>query len=329
MTQIWTITSKRAHAALRTATAWVACSLIGLANPAFAATFDWGSAETVSPGIKYVRYVASTADGFSPRNNLISCLQIDTTTPNLHFFTTPRMHPWVSGSSETTSQTTCDFVRTSQRSDKKVVVAINGGSWEPFNSSTWNRSMSSDVTGLQISSGILVSPPDGSNPSFVVDKRGFPDFVASVVAGADVSQYQTAITGWIGFCLENGQRASRPANDSLHPRTAIGISKDKRHVYFMTIDGRRNTSIFNSAPISAGVYLNEVGDYLRFFGAYDGLNMDGGGSTTMARWNADTGEAELLNLPTGSGRTYYGAKSWAERATGNNIGVYYRGTTTR
>ena len=49
----------------------------------------------------------------------------------------------------------------------------------------------------------------------------------------------------------------------------------------------------------------------------------------MARWNADTGEAELLNLPTGSGRTYYGAKSWAERATGNNIGVYYRGTTTR
>ena len=51
-------------------------------------------------------------------------------------------------------------------------------------------------------------------------------------------------------------------------------------------------------------------------GAYDGLNMDGGGSTTLAIWQEDKGNAKdnvkILNHQAGG----------AERANGNNLGFY-------
>ncbi|MEM7270510.1 MAG: deoxyribodipyrimidine photo-lyase, partial [Pseudomonadota bacterium] len=84
--------------------------------------------------------------------------------------------------------------------------------------------------------------------------------------------------------------ASISGGASLAPRTGIGLSQNKRFAYFMVVDGRRS--------FVDGATTQEVGDWLKFFGAYDGINMDGGGSTTMARFDQNDG-AVLLNSPVG------------------------------
>lgn len=58
-----------------------------------------------------------------------------------------------------------------------------------------------------------------------------------------------------------------------HPRTGIGFSKDSTIVYFITVDGRQESS--------SGMTLMEFADLIIEEGVYQGLNLDGGGSTTM------------------------------------------------
>lgn len=58
-----------------------------------------------------------------------------------------------------------------------------------------------------------------------------------------------------------------------HPRTGIGISKDSSTVYFIIVDGRQESS--------SGMTLDQFSDLMIEEGIYQGLNLDGGGSTTM------------------------------------------------
>jgi len=59
-----------------------------------------------------------------------------------------------------------------------------------------------------------------------------------------------------------------------HPRTALGISKDRKTVFLVVVDGRQpSLSIGNSLP--------ELAAYLKKLGAWDAMNLDGGGSSTM------------------------------------------------
>lgn len=58
-----------------------------------------------------------------------------------------------------------------------------------------------------------------------------------------------------------------------HPRTAIGYSQDKSKIYMVVVDGR--------SSISVGVTSKQLGDLMLFCGAYDALNLDGGGSSCM------------------------------------------------
>lgn len=58
-----------------------------------------------------------------------------------------------------------------------------------------------------------------------------------------------------------------------HPRTGIGITKDSSTVIFITVDGRQESS--------SGMALDEFADLMIEQGIYQGLNFDGGGSTTM------------------------------------------------
>ncbi len=70
-------------------------------------------------------------------------------------------------------------------------------------------------------------------------------------------------------------------------RTAIGLSRDRRTLTLFTVDVRGG---------SEGMRLSEVAALLiRDYGVWDALNLDGGGSTTMAWTDPATGEAALLN----------------------------------
>jgi Phosphodiester glycosidase len=70
---------------------------------------------------------------------------------------------------------------------------------------------------------------------------------------------------------------------SRNPRTLAGVRRDGR-VLLVTIDGRRS-------GWSAGATLSEAARVMRSLGARDALNLDGGGSTTMAV------RGEVVNVP--------------------------------
>jgi exopolysaccharide biosynthesis protein len=70
-----------------------------------------------------------------------------------------------------------------------------------------------------------------------------------------------------------------------HPRTAVAI-KGKR-VVLITLDGRNEKA--------AGMSLFELGKFLKWLRADDGLNLDGGGSTTM--WINGEPDNGVINYP--------------------------------
>ncbi|MGI4789658.1 MAG: phosphodiester glycosidase family protein [Janthinobacterium lividum] len=61
---------------------------------------------------------------------------------------------------------------------------------------------------------------------------------------------------------------------SLNPRTAVGTSRDGRRLFLVTVDGRQ--------AFSKGVSLASLALILKRYGAWNAINFDGGGSTTMA-----------------------------------------------
>lgn len=71
--------------------------------------------------------------------------------------------------------------------------------------------------------------------------------------------------------LEEGTIASNAMG--RHPRTAIGFSRDSATLFLVTVDGRSAKSV--------GMTTVELADLLIDLGAWQAMNFDGGGSTTM------------------------------------------------
>lgn len=59
-----------------------------------------------------------------------------------------------------------------------------------------------------------------------------------------------------------------------HPRTGVGFSRDSSKLYLVTVDGRQ-------PGFSSGMTLHEFARLMLDLGCYQGINLDGGGSTTM------------------------------------------------
>jgi hypothetical protein len=128
----------------------------------------------------------------------------------------------------------------------------------------------------------LPRPTHGASPSLVIG--GWPRILRN---GANVASEAPVVEGTI-----SGNAEAR------HPRTAIGFSRDSTTLYVMVVDGR--------SAKSAGVTLVELANLMRAVGAWDALNFDGGGSTTMLVGGA------LVNAPTDSA---------GEREVGNALAI--------
>ncbi len=87
--------------------------------------------------------------------------------------------------------------------------------------------------------------------------------------------------------VSDGSTASMDPNDPFvynrHPRTAVGVNHDTTKLFLVTVDGRQATSL--------GMNLYELADLMLQLGTYQGINLDGGGSTTMVVRN------EVMNSP--------------------------------
>lgn len=277
--------------------------------------YDWQrqDVESFAPGVRHGVVMAET-----PRPMRIHAVQIDTQSPGLDFVTTPRCDGWKANKEETEREPARDFVREAHVAGTPVAVAINADAFSPW-PATWNEGTRTNLCGLAVCNGEVVSPPS-DEPSFVVYKDGKVR-IEQVARDADLSAIDTAISGF-SFCLKAGE--PQPSGDDTAPRTGIGVDAEGRFVYFVTIDGRRRAS--------QGATTQELGQWLRHFGAHDGLNLDGGGSTTLVRWNPalpGPDKTEVLNQPVGNGINWIEQEALlekllaqpTERFNGNHLGV--------
>lgn len=84
-------------------------------------------------------------------------------------------------------------------------------------------------------------------------------------------------------------RAGRHWYDLSNARTAIGITQDGRTLVLFTVDGTNG---------GHGMQAGEVADLLKNdYGVWNALNLDGGGSTTMAIEDPGTHTRSLVNVP--------------------------------
>ena len=99
------------------------------------------------------------------------------------------------------------------------------------------------------------------------------------------------------FLVQNGVSSVGPRGDAedRHPRTAAGFSADSTRLYLITVDGRQTTSV--------GITLPELAYFMTRLGIQTGMNLDGGGSTTMVVRD------EIVNSPSGG----------SERAISNSL----------
>ena len=236
---------------------------------------------------------------------LVNVLRIDTHDPDIVFQGTAS-----NGGSplDTDRQTVSDFLLANG-----VQVAINANF---FTNSTPTEA---DLLGLVVTEGQLVSPGEGAGgqPSAVEELRisqanvatynHFPDLVDptnnvwTAIAGGTLV-YKSAVWGY--------------SDTSEHPRTAVGLSYDQRYLYLLTADGRQS---YNSVWYE-GTPGWEVGEWLVDCGAYYGLMLDGGGSTTLAM-DDGAGGATLMNVPV-DGVSGPGDAPGTERAIGNCLGIF-------
>jgi len=109
------------------------------------------------------------------------------------------------------------------------------------------------------------------------------------------------------FIVRDGQEyiSPRPSiANQLHPRTALGITA-AGDLVMATVDGRQ-------AGYSTGVDLEELAQLMLARGAVQALNMDGGGSTTMAVREPGDPDVSVVNRPSDG----------SERAVANSIIVF-------
>jgi exopolysaccharide biosynthesis protein len=249
------------------------------------------AADTVTarfPGVTHL-YRAETA----PRDLHIHIVRIDLRAPGISFKLTPP-----GGARETIRQTTLEFLR-----QEGAQIAVNAHFFLPHPSpepEAWligfaasEGKVYSDFERPAQSYALVAHAPalaiDRQNRAAIVRRGGKPEVEvwtavsgsAQIVTGGvkTIPRYET---GELTPGGPGGYSDAKSWYDALAARTAIGLSRDRRTLYLFTVDARGG---------SAGMKVGEVAEMLIAEGVYDALNLDGGGSTTLAM------EGEIVNVP--------------------------------
>lgn len=237
-----------------------------------------------------------------PSNQVVHALRINLQDPDVSFFTSPRLTNAPAEWGETSGQTTSHFLQSFG-----LQVAVNANFFFPC-----CYQLEGDpiyIQGLAISRGEVVSTQDDwiFAACLLITSNNVPAMIATNWPPVDVTGIYTAVSGNAPLVM---QGVNVGIDGPVHPRTAIGYTEDKRFLILMTIDGRQ-------LGYSDGATEMETAEWMIRFGAYDALNLDGGGSTTMAMSDGRNG-ALLLNRP-----IHLGIPG-LERVCANHFGVYAR-----
>lgn len=238
------------------------------------------------------------------RDQAVYALRVDLTDPTIRFFGMPRC---TDCGSEVISTTPVQFLM-----EHGLQVAVNCNFFWP-NSLT--AGVPTDVLGLAISQGEIVSPlNDLAHPSALLfTTNNTPTFVATNIPSTNLAGIYTAVSGNHPIVL-NGVNVADPVID-VDPRTAMGLSQDGRFFIALVIDGRQTN-------YSDGATYYETADWLLRFGAYQGMNVDGGSCSTLLMQDC-AGAPVRLNR-----NSYVATHNGDERGVGHLIGFYARPAST-
>lgn len=122
----------------------------------------------------------------------------------------------------------------------------------------------------------------------------------AIVAGQEQypdlkDQIKEAVGGRV-WLVQDGA-VVKQTNNTVEPRTSIGVSEDGTQVYMLAVDGR-------NFHYSNGMSYDELGQCLKALGAYNAINLDGGGSTTFFIRNTPDftdDRFEIRNWPSDNG----------------------------
>lgn len=256
-------------------------------------------------------------------------LRIDLDAPGISFHLTGP-----AGSRETVRQTTLAFLQ-----QEKAQAAINAHFFLPFPSTDIN----SDLIGLASSGGNVFSAFEepaqsyalvAHAPALNIDRSNRASIVHHDSGFADgkhvrepanlwtaVSGSAQIITGGkasiptyieppdlIGLLTPGGPGKYSRGNswyEAPNARTVIGLSADRRTLFLFVADRSGG---------GLGMKLSEVAELLaRDYGVHEALNLDGGGSTTLAMEDPATGVARILNSSSDNPNG---------RAVGSNLAVF-------
>jgi hypothetical protein len=234
----------------------------------------------------------------SPRPLKINVVEIDLSDPDIHFRVTPS-----NGASpgETNLQTTRNYLTTQVPQGARM--AINASFFGIVSGSF------ADNVGLTASDGDKYSPFGSGFEALNITSGNSAAIVRQ--ASLDVTGFATdppvsvynAVSG-IERIVNGGVNTASVLD--LQPRTAAGVATGNRLV-LITVDGRQ-------PGVSEGVTTVELANYLLGYGVTDALNLDGGGSTTLAI--ADP-LPRLLNVPVGVSNI-----PGTERLVGSNLALF-------
>ena len=235
-----------------------------------------------------------------PRLMKAYVVKVDLTTPGIGFTATERDPDWGQPMPDYTNETflistkretTEDFMTRRRSEGKNVEIAFNTSGWRPWGGSEAADSRYSSLYRWALSGGTEVS--HGKNPDtgsyFVVRKDGSV-FIRSVIKPQMTNDWAFAHYGNRAI-LKDGKRTkdADPAGaKDVHPRTALGLTADKKTLVVLAVDGRQ-------PGYSIGATCADLADILLKEGCSDAVNMDGGGSTSLVVWDGAKKRPKMLN----------------------------------
>ncbi len=167
--------------------------------------------------------------------------------------------------------------------ENNALVAINGG--------FFNMKDGGAVDYIKVNRQVInetVKKSDRANAVLSIDPKKVK-IEAARSANVEESAFRDVMLSGPLLLQETARTVQHknPFNDNRHPRTAIGITK-KGKLILLVVDGRNAQA--------QGMSLYELASLLKWIGAKDAMNLDGGGSSTLYIKGATPNN--IVNYPT-------------------------------
>ena len=242
--------------------------------------------------------------------------RVDLSTPGIGFTATDRAENWGETMPDYTNrtvlidtkrETTAAFMARRRAHGLDVELAVNTAPWGPW-VPPFTHTYGS-FRGWNVSGGVELS--HGKNPKkgafIVVRKDGRVDATPRVPV-AETNSVAIAMCGF-GMIMTNGVptfAVAHPRPAQLAPRTALGVTADRKTLVVLVVDGRQ-------PGYSLGADIEDLYNILRKEGVTDAVNMDGGGSSSLVVYDRAAGRPLMVNhQPRGT-----------ERKNALNFGIFF------